>query len=313
MKESKLSYIALAISVGAAALCGVSAMLSVFPNSSRIDKLSSQVATLSEQNAQLRAVAPYVGDNRSRINELDVGVTALANVLKVDRGELANAIAAVKAAQMAEDRASKPTSKPHEGDGNTTSNQSMQPTLAVSASQTKAGSQAPVPVGRNTNKPELGQPIDSSAKPPTEAVRHAEAQDKTPPLMGADNPFAAGLENTNAGGEVAPAISVSSANTGSMTIEQVDAVLGKRLSSNWYKPAGVIDGLSTIIQLKMSREGKVATVRIGKSSGNQAFDSSALSAVQSIGSIDEIRKLSDADFKKAYASRSIQFTPQMGQ
>ena len=305
MKESKLSYIALAISVGAAALCGVSALLSVFPNSSKIDQLTHQVETLTEQNAQLRAMAPYVGNNRSRINELDVGMTALANVLKVDRGELAKAYAAVKAAKEADDNAS----KAQDSDGGANDGQ---PTQVTAGTDTQPKT-APQPSAGSKGKPEQREPA-STAKAATATPRLSDSPDKAaPPLMGADNPFAAGLDSSNAGGEVAPAISVSPANTGRMTIDQVDAVLGKRLSTNWYKPAGAIDGLSAIVQLKMSRDGKVAMVRIGKSSGNQAFDTSALSAVQSIGVIEEVRQLSDADFQTAYASRSIQFTPKMGQ
>lgn len=295
MKETKLSYIALAISVGALALCGVSGMLSVFPNSSRIDQLNHQVATLTEQNAQLRALAPHVGGNRARINELDVGLTALANVLKVDSAELSKAIAAVKAAQETEAAASSTIESP----GNAP--------LSVSPSQ----AQGPDTSERQAPKRPVSPPA-SSPKLATDASRRSpEPVSTATPLMGADNPFSAGLDSSNAGGEVSQALAVTPAHE-LMSIAQVDSILGKRLSSNWYKPAGVTDELSALIQLKMSRDGKVATARIGKSSGNSAFDTSALSAVQSIGAIEEVRQLSDADFQKAYASRYIQFTPQMG-
>lgn len=295
MKETKLSYIALAISVGALALCGVSGMLSVFPNSSRIDQLNHQVATLTEQNAQLRALAPHVGGNRARINELDVGLTALANVLKVDSAELSKAIAAVKAAQETEAAASSTIESP----GNAP--------LSVSPSQ----AQGPDTSERQAPKRPVSHPASSPKLATDGSRRSPEPVSTATPLMGADNPFSAGLDSSNAGGEVSQALAVTPAHE-LMSIAQVDSILGKRLSSNWYKPAGVTDELSALIQLKMSRDGKVATARIGKSSGNSAFDTSALSAVQSIGAIEEVRQLSDADFQKAYASRYIQFTPQMG-
>lgn len=307
LKETKLSYIALAISVGALALCGVSGMLSVFPNSSRIDQLNHQVATLTEQNAQLRALAPHVGGNRARINELDVGLTALANVLKVDSVELSKAIAAVKAAQETEAYAAKLAGRPPEGAVSSTTESPGNAPLSVSPSQT----QGPDTSERQASKRPVS-PRGSSPKLATDASRRSpEPVSTATPLMGADNPFSAGLDSSNAGGEVSQALAVTPAHE-LMSIAQVDSILGKRLSSNWYKPAGVTDELSALIQLKMSRDGKVATARIGKSSGNSAFDTSALSAVQSIGAIEEVRQLSDADFQKAYASRYIQFTPQMG-
>lgn len=309
MKESKLSYIALAISVGAAALAGVSGMLSVFPNSSKIDELTQQVSTLTEQNNRLNSLVGVAGENRARINELDVGITAVANVLNIDRAELAKAFTAVKAAQEADALAATAAQQQKDANGD----------LAVSPTAKQQRSDHGVPAEAksqaNPEAPELtGRDSHNAASMPTRSKQDSKTDAPKPatPLMGADNPFSAGLDNSNAGGEVSPALAVSPAKGEPLTIAQVDSVLGKRLSSNWYTPAGATEDLNTIIQLKMSRNGKVASVRIGTSSGNSAFDTSALSAVQSLGNIEEVRQLSDADFQKAYASRFIQFTPQMG-
>jgi len=127
-----------------------------------------------------------------------------------------------------------------------------------------------------------------------------------------DNPFATPTEVA----EVATALSVTAALDSvaeiPVSIAQVDGVLAKRISENWYKPANAAANLSAIVQLKMQRDGKVASVKLTKASGDAAFDKSAINAINSIGFIDEVKRLSDADFQKGYASRSIQFTPQMG-
>lgn len=320
MKDSKLSYLALTCSVGAVLLCGVSSMLSVFPNSSKIDALAHQVQTLTDENGKLRAMAEGGGENRARINELDVGLTALASVMKIDRNELAKAIAAAKGRQEADASAGQAPQRHVQSSGTPNA-------PAVTASQPQSGSTttqpAPkadassttervTPVAGIADAQSAGQQSDKPNPSPASSAHQDQQAVANAPLLGDDNPFAQPADTASAGGEVPATLAVAASKTAPVTIAQVDSVLGKRLSSNWYKPAGAADDLSTIIQLKMSRDGKVATVRLSKSSGNAAFDTSAISAVKSIGTIDEVRQLSDADFQKAYASRSIQFTPQMG-
>lgn len=96
------------------------------------------------------------------------------------------------------------------------------------------------------------------------------------------------------------------------TIERVDAVLGKRLSESWFKPGGNLAKLKAIVEMKVGRDGHIANVRVVQSSGSKPFDVSALNAIQGLGRIDEVAMLSEADYLKAYAKRSIEFTPDMG-
>ena len=311
MKESKLSYIALALSVGAAAFSGVSGILSVLPNSSKIDALTEQVQVLTEQNKRLSAIVSEVDMNRIRINELDLGMTAFANVLKIDRRELAKAFNSLKAQQAADAKAATAAQRSSEDKGSSTTTQPAEHQPVPVVSQEMATQEAPEPsTSIEAISTSASAPSQQHSKPAQPAQHTSEPSNSATPLMGADNPFSAGLDNTSAAGDVAQALAVVPALAKS--IAQVDIVLGNRLSSSWYKPAGEIEGLSTLIQLKMTRNGKVASARIAKSSGNSIFDNSALSAVKSIGTIEEVGQLSDADFKKAYESRPIQFTPQMG-
>lgn len=321
MKDSKLSYLALTCSVGAVVLCSVSSMLSVFPNSSKIDALSHQVQTLTDENTRLVAAAAAGGENRMRINELDVGLTALANVMKIDRAELARAIAAAKDGQVADASADQPPQHSVQPEANRSA-----PVLAANepkvapesfkpaqpqgqAIATAQGNSASGEAHGHNNPP---QQVDKRKETASRSAHQPEPNAASASLLGADNPFIPPSDTNGAGGEAPATLEVAASKSEPVTIAQVDGVLGKRLSSNWYKPAGTADDLSAIVQLKMSRDGKVATVRLSKSSGNSAFDNSAINAVKSIGTIDEVRQLSDADFQKAYASRSIQFTPQMG-
>lgn len=244
MSESKSSYVALALSACAVAVTVFNTLLVTVPT-----------------RADLSGLQQTSSESRLRIDELDVGMTALASVLKIDRIELANAIASARSA--------------------------TEESSAVAAMQAK-------------NVPPVG--ISAQDKAATQSVVLS-----TPTPMQPDqqhNPF------TEA--ESPAPLAIASAKAQLLSIDQVDSVLAKRISENWYKPVGAKPELNTVVQLTMSRDGKISSVKLTKASGNAAFDDSAVSAVKAVAVIEEVSHLSDADFKKAYASRSIQFTPQMG-
>lgn len=292
MIESKLTYIALALGAGALAVSVASAVLSALPNSNKISSLSSEVAELRKQNVSLNEQLQIANQNRSRIDELDIGLTAMANVMKIDRQQLAKAMMAMKAPdhQIGQGQVN-PASSPKAGELSTPAG-NLVPASAVER-QSQDMPVAPVePVGASQVKqPETGGE----------------------PALELDNPFAGASDaSIHAGGEIPAPIAVVPAGAPKLTIEHVDSILAKRISEKWYKPAGAAANLNALIQMKMTREGKVDSVVLTRPSGNAEFDSSVISAVKSIGAIDEVQRLSDADFDKAYANRIIQFTPQMG-
>jgi TonB family protein len=297
LNESKLTYIALVLGAGAIAVSVATATLSALPNSSKINTLTTEVEGLRKQNAALNDQLTIAKQNRSRIDELDIGLTAMANVMNIDRQQLAKAMLAMKTADSQVDQAQlnrAPSSKVDQS-----------PSVAEQRPVTKA---APVPT------------IDSPAIALPKAPTAAEGEQAGQPAAGAhdlpievDNPFAGAPDaSIHAGGEVPAPIAVVPASGPKLTIEHVDSILAKRISEKWYKPAGASANLSALIQMKMTRDGKVDSVVITRPSGNTEFDTSVISAVKSIGAIDEVQRLSDADFEKAYANRIIQFTPQMG-
>ncbi|WP_427121399.1 TonB C-terminal domain-containing protein [Pseudomonas aeruginosa] len=298
MNESKLTYIALALGAGALAVSVASAVLSALPNSNKIASLSTEVADLRKQNVSLTEQLEIANQNRSRIDELDIGLTAMANVMNIDRQQLAKAMMAMKTADAQNAQAQlKSAASP----------KAAQPS-SVTQQLPPARSAAPV------------SPVDSPAPgvPVVPVVPVGASSGKQPVVaqdlaLEVDNPFAGASDaSIHAGGEIPAPIAVVPAGAPKLTIEHVDSILAKRISEKWYKPAGAAANLNALIQMKMTREGKVDSVVLTRPSGNAEFDSSVISAVKSIGAIDEVQRLSDADFDKAYANRIIQFTPQMG-
>ncbi|HEJ4408001.1 TPA: TonB C-terminal domain-containing protein [Pseudomonas aeruginosa] len=298
MNESKMTYIALALGAGALAVSVASAVLSALPNSAKIAALATEVADLRKQNTALNDQIVIANQNRSRIDELDIGLTAMANVMNIDRQQLAKAMMAMKTADGQNAQAQlKSAASPKAAQPSSVTQQL--PSARSAAPVSPVDSPAPgvpvvpvVPVGASSGK----QPVV--------------AQDLA---LEVDNPFAGASDaSIHAGGEIPAPIAVVPAGAPKLTIEHVDSILAKRISEKWYKPAGAAANLNALIQMKMTREGKVDSVVLTRPSGNAEFDSSVISAVKSIGAIDEVQRLSDADFDKAYANRIIQFTPQMG-
>lgn len=308
MKDSKLTYIAVALSAGAFAVSIGTAALSVLANSSKIDKLSQEVTTLRGENERLKPLSVATTENRTRIDELDIGLTALASVANIDRDKLAKAIASarVEDARVANDAA--PTSE----SAGAIIPSATAPGVSPSAQPTPA---APVHEASHSKQPNKREPAPSAVAASLPASGTEKPKDRVlaaSPDAIDDNPFAAVAGGANHPGGEVMTLAISPEPTKPLSIAEVDGILAKRISEKWYKPAGAKADLNAIVQMKMSRDGKVANVALAKASGNEAFDTSVLSAVQSIVAIDEVRRLSDADFKKAYANRSIQFTPQMG-
>lgn len=287
-----MNFVALTLAVGAVAVSTLAAGLSALPNSANINSLSQEVATLKASNKRLEQQLEVAIQNRSRIDELDVGLLAIATVLKIDRQELANAMAAAKGEDVA-------VTTLENGDSGAIAVTAA--TAVIDKPQTQTAS------ALNQGEASSSEAIaDSQAPTPNrEPIELAVA-------LGSDNPFAAASEPVESPTALSVSVAPDPAPVRPVSIAQVDGVLAKRISENWYKPAGAAENLSAIVQLKMQRDGKVASVKLTKASGDAAFDNSAINAINSIGFIDEVQQLSDADFQKGYASRSIQFTPQMG-
>ncbi|MCF5371244.1 TonB family protein [Pseudomonas syringae] len=296
-KNTKLTYIALVVSVGALVVCGATAALSAFPNSGNISKLQQQV---QQHNDLLSSQSVSGRDSRSRIDELDFGLTAIAHIAKIDPATLSKAIADVRAAEAKS-----------KGLSNAPAVQQAWPATpgpAATATESDQPTSGPAPASEPA-KTSTPQPDPDDGQARERAIVNSKPTNS-------ENPFTAESEHAGGAVEEAPAplsiASVKAASGPTMSVAQVDTILAKRLVSSWYTPAGSKDNLNAVIQVQINRDGKVGEVKVVTPSGDERFDISAVSALKSLEPISEVARLSDADYKKAYASRSIRFTPKMG-
>ena len=74
-----------------------------------------------------------------------------------------------------------------------------------------------------------------------------------------------------------------------------------QIMMNWKQPSSAQKGMTVEILISLVPTGEIIQVNLNKSSGNQAFDNSALNAVQKVSKFENLdmgRKLFDNHFRK---------------
>ena len=88
-----------------------------------------------------------------------------------------------------------------------------------------------------------------------------------------------------------------------------DDLIRRLVSESWSRPPSARNGMSVVVQINMLPDGTITNASVSRSSGDSAFDSSAISAVRAVGRIPEMRGIPAADFAP-YRSFKMTFTPE---
>ena len=78
----------------------------------------------------------------------------------------------------------------------------------------------------------------------------------------------------------------------------------------WSRPPSARNGMEVLLALQLIPTGEVISVTVVKSSGNMAFDRSAINAVQKAGQFPELQKLPSRDFEKSFRRFRLLFRPE---
>jgi colicin import membrane protein len=90
----------------------------------------------------------------------------------------------------------------------------------------------------------------------------------------------------------------------------LDDLIVKLVSDNWTRPPSARNGMSVEVQIEMLPDGTVTGASVTRSSGDAAFDGSAVSAVRKVGRIPEMQQLDRATFDQLYRQRRAVFKPE---
>lgn len=88
------------------------------------------------------------------------------------------------------------------------------------------------------------------------------------------------------------------------------ALITSTITNYWSRPPSARNGMETLLSIQLIPTGEVVSVQILKSSGNTAFDNSAVNAVRKAGSFPELQKLPGREFERSFRRFRLLFRPE---
>lgn len=84
----------------------------------------------------------------------------------------------------------------------------------------------------------------------------------------------------------------------------------QRIESNWSPPPSARTGMQCELSIQLVPTGRVVAVNLIKSSGNSAFDRSAIQAVKKVELFPEVKEMSPEVFERHFRKFTMLFNPQ---
>ena len=88
------------------------------------------------------------------------------------------------------------------------------------------------------------------------------------------------------------------------------ALIQQTVINYWSRPPSARNGMEALLAIQLIPTGDVVSVSVLKSSGNTAFDRSAINAVEKAGSFPELQKLPAREFEKTFRRFRLLFRPE---
>ncbi len=88
------------------------------------------------------------------------------------------------------------------------------------------------------------------------------------------------------------------------------ALIQQTVVNYWSRPPSARNGMEALLAIQLIPTGEVVSVTVIKSSGNTAFDRSAVNAVEKAGSFPELQSLPTREFEKTFRRFRLLFRPE---
>jgi len=88
------------------------------------------------------------------------------------------------------------------------------------------------------------------------------------------------------------------------------ALIQQTVVNYWNRPPSARNGMEALLAIQLIPTGEVVSVTVLKSSGNTAFDRSAINAVEKAGSFPELQNLPSREFEKTFRRFRLLFRPE---
>ena len=88
------------------------------------------------------------------------------------------------------------------------------------------------------------------------------------------------------------------------------SLIQRTVVNYWSRPPSARNGMECELSIQLIPTGEVVNVILVRSSGNSAFDSSAINAVQKAGAFPELQNLPSREFEKNFRRLTLIFKPE---
>jgi colicin import membrane protein len=85
--------------------------------------------------------------------------------------------------------------------------------------------------------------------------------------------------------------------------------IARDIENSWSRPPNARLGMQVTLSIQLLNSGELVNVSVAKSSGNDAFDQSAVSAVRRVGKFPYLRELNDRQFSQNFRPLLLLFNP----
>jgi Cell division and transport-associated protein TolA (TC 2.C.1.2.1) len=94
------------------------------------------------------------------------------------------------------------------------------------------------------------------------------------------------------------------------TAQSYAALIQQRVVNNWSRPPSARNGMRCELTISMVPNGRVVDVVLARSSGNPAFDRSAIAAVKKVETFPEVKDIPIEVFERHFRKFSLGFQPE---
>ncbi|MFV0477163.1 MAG: energy transducer TonB [Parahaliea sp.] len=163
----------------------------------------------------------------------------------------------------------------------------------------------PKPVEQKTEpKPEV------KPKPKTEVVQPASRPTEKKPDPGPSREELLRQQREDMARAMAQEEAAQAAATADEMVVSYAALIENTVVGYWSRPPSARNGMEVLLELQLIPTGEIVNIRIIKSSGNSAFDQSAVNAVEKAGSFPELKNLPPRKFEETFRRFSLLFRPE---
>ena len=163
------------------------------------------------------------------------------------------------------------------------------------------------PAKPETNTQPRPEPVVQSPAAEPEQVDIIEAED--PPIPALSEAELAAL--TRAEIEAALAADMQSDSGASATLrDRVSATIRLAVVNRWTRPPSARNGMLAVLEIQLVPTGDVVSVSVEQSSGDNAFDRSAINAVEKAARFPEVAQLDARTFERDFRRFTLIFRPE---